>query len=91
MSTILTSIAPAWKVLLVGLLLGAGLPALFAVGMRLQSVGLSADGSPNESVNPGIGARVGAIACFAIVLLVVAAAIVVLAGSKAFLARFGLS
>ena len=29
----------AFRVLLVGLLLGAGLPALFAVGMKLQSVG----------------------------------------------------
>lgn len=29
----------AFRVLLVGLLFGAGLPALFAVGMRLQSAG----------------------------------------------------
>ena len=31
--------ASAWRVLLVGALFGAGLPALFALGLRLHAVG----------------------------------------------------
>ena len=87
MSTILTSIAPIWKVLLVGLVLGAGLTAVVALGIRLWSPSTAtANGAPASP-----GARIGAAVCFLIVLLVVVAGITVLAASKAFLARFGLS
>ena len=42
------------KILVVGLLAGAGLPALFAVGLRLLSVpaGGSTEGTPRLSGNP---------------------------------------
>lgn len=88
MSTILTSIAPIWKVLIVGLILGAGLPALFAFGIRAAAGTVNADGTASAG-NPA--GRVVAGLCFVIVALVVIAAIVVLASTKAFLARFGLS
>jgi hypothetical protein len=45
-----------FKVLVVGLLLGAGLPAIFAIGIRLHSAGsgdVSADGTVTAP-NPGL-------------------------------------
>lgn len=88
MSTILTAISPIWKVLLVGLVLGAGLPALFSIGIRTSSGTVSADG---RSTAPTPAGRAVALVCFVIVGLVVVAAIVVLAASKSFLAKLGLS
>lgn len=87
MSTILTSIAPIWKVLLVGLVLGAGLPAVFALGIKLWSAGTATP----DGAAASLAGRVGAAVCFLLVVLVVIAGITVLAASKAFLARFGLS
>lgn len=88
MSTILHSITPIWKVLVVGLILGAGLPALFALGIRASAGTSTADGSV---LAPSPGGRLAAGAAFLVVGLVVVAAVVLLASSKAFLARFGLS
>ncbi|BDD80947.1 hypothetical protein TPB0596_07100 [Tsukamurella pulmonis] len=39
METISLALSAVWKVLLVGLILGAGLPALFAVGVRGLAIG----------------------------------------------------
>ena len=88
MSTILTAISPIWKVLLVGLVLGAGLPALFSIGIRTSAGTVAADG---RTIEPSPAGRAVAVVCFVIVALVVVAAIVVLAASKSFLAKFGLS
>ena len=88
MSTIVTAISPIWKVLLVGLVLGAGLPALFSVGIRTSSGTVSTDGSTIAPTSAGRGI---AIACFAIVAVVVVVAILVLAGVKPVLSMVGLS
>lgn len=88
MSTIVTAITPIWKVLLVGLVLGAGLPALFSVGIRTSSGTVTPGGSVTAPTPAG---RAVAVVCFVIVGLVVVAAIVLLAASKSFLAKFGLS
>ena len=88
MSTILTSISPIWKVLVVGLILGAGLPALFAFGIRASAGTTAVDGTVSA---PNPAGRLAAGVAFVIVALVVIAAIVVLASTKAFLAKFGLS
>jgi len=88
MSTIVTAISPIWKVLLVGLVLGAGLPALFSVGIRTSSGTVSADGS---TVAPTSAGRAIAIACFVVVAVVVVIAILVLAGVKPVLTMVGLS
>lgn len=85
---ILNAISPIWKVLLVGLVLGSGLPALFALGIRTSAGTVTADGTATA---PNPAGRAVAVLCFAIVALVVVAAIVILASSKAFLAKFGLS
>ncbi len=61
----------AWKVLVVGVILGAGLPALFAVGVRSMAYGQGGDaevhaGSPAHPVG-----RLVAGTCFLIVALAV--------------------
>lgn len=88
MSTIVSAISPIWKVLVVGLVLGAGLPALFSIGIRTSSGTVSSDGS---IIAPSPAGRALAVVCFVVVGLVVVAGIVVLAASKTFLAKFGLS
>jgi len=68
-----------WQIVVVGLLAGAGLPALFAVGLRLlnspargaQAATASGSGTVTESDHVYGGNQtglVGAVLCFAIVL-----------------------
>jgi len=60
-----------WKILAVGLLLGAGIPVLFSVGVRAMAFG--AGGAAETSHEPGhpIG-KVLAAVCFVVCLAVVA-------------------
>jgi hypothetical protein len=65
-----------WQIVVVGLLAGAGLPALFAVGLRALSIGRTtqtAGGTESEqssgNVNP-MGLVI-AIVCFAVVVAAV--------------------
>lgn len=62
-----------WQVVLVGLLLGAGLPSLFALGVRSLHAGRSVEGGPAHPL--GIA---GAVVCFAVVALAVAGGILLL-------------
>ncbi|MBV9593891.1 MAG: hypothetical protein JO147_08890 [Actinobacteria bacterium] len=70
-----------WEIAVVGLICGAGLPALFAVGLRLlnprpvpATVGGQNDGAaePSASVSAGAGGIAAASLCFAVVLAAVA-------------------
>lgn len=64
----------ALRVLALGLVFGAGLPALFAVGMRLQSAGTGeVDGEAPGARRPAL--LVSGYAIFAIVVLVALAAV----------------
>jgi len=77
---IVTSTAQAiWQVLLVGLLLGAGLPALYAVGLRSLNAGrtVQPDGTvvgttptANRALGYAIIGLVVAVALFGIVVIV---------------------
>ncbi|MEH3155740.1 MAG: hypothetical protein PGN29_10465 [Gordonia paraffinivorans] len=61
-----------FKVLVVGLVLGAGLPALFAVGLRLFAAGsgdTGADGTTTASGNPAL--KAAGIALFALIGVVI--------------------
>jgi hypothetical protein len=66
-----------WQIVVFGLVAGAGLPALFAVGLRALSMGdraQTADGAGEGAVGGGsnpLGVAV-AVVCFAIVLAAVA-------------------
>jgi len=83
-----------WQVLLVGLLRGAGLPALFALGMRSLSTGRTVtvgagvgggslrDGEGADSSKPSALGLAGAVVCFSIVVLAVAFGIVVIIFGK---------
>jgi hypothetical protein len=58
-----------WKIIVFGLLLGAGLPALFAVGLRALSGTESAEGgSTAATAGGGLAGRAFAVLCFAAIL-----------------------
>jgi hypothetical protein len=59
----------AWKVVLAGLVLGAGLPAVFALGVRFSAAG--AGGSTGAATGPRTGYRGLAVLCFVVVALAV--------------------
>lgn len=66
-----------WQVIGVGLLLGAGLPTLFALGLRAMGSRTVTDESGTvHTVRPGPARRILAYACFAIVGVVIVAGIV---------------
>lgn len=63
----------AWKVLLAGLILGAGLPAIFALGIRSLAYGAGGEAEVHEAGTAGpkgnpIG-TIGGYVAFALVLL----------------------
>ena len=64
----------SWQILLWSLLLGAGLPALFAVGVRSLAWG-SGDAADPDDHSPHLVARAVAALCFAVVVACVALAI----------------
>ncbi len=68
MNNVSLALASTWKVLLASMLLGAGLPALFAVGMRALAYGTGGDAEVSHERPHRVGLVV-AIACFAIVLV----------------------
>jgi hypothetical protein len=66
----------AWKVVLTGLLLGAGLPALFALGVRFTADGTGEITAPGAARRAGF--RVLGIVCFVAVAVLVALGITVI-------------
>ncbi|MDO5068369.1 MAG: hypothetical protein Q4D96_13915 [Propionibacteriaceae bacterium] len=72
MNNLWLALSGAWNVLLAGLLLGAGLPAIFALGIRLLSVG--AQGTPQDPQPTWLGKSLAGI-CFAVVGLGILAGI----------------
>ncbi|WP_433758581.1 hypothetical protein [Nocardia sp. CA-135398] len=88
MHTLVTNLNALWQVTVAGLLLGAGLPIVFAVGVRLWSIAdtVPAEGGPVHRNYPALA---GAYACFALIIAAIVTGIVYTA--KAFLAaRFGI-
>jgi len=67
-----------WKICVIGLICGAGLPAVFAIGLRLLSLPASSGGSAGSAAPPSVDddriyfgnvlGAVGAGICFAVVL-----------------------
>ena len=87
MDIVLKTVNALWQVIAVGLLLGAGIPALFSLGMRSLEIGrvpapagashVSADGTVASTTG-----KVGAGVCFAICILGVLFGIVVIIFGK---------
>jgi hypothetical protein len=71
----------ASKVVVWGLILGAGLPAVFALGVRSTTLAQNPGGSGDAGVRPnlpGAAHRVLAVACFVLVVVAVALGIIVI-------------
>jgi hypothetical protein len=63
----------AWKVLVAGLVLGAGIPALFALGVRFSAAGAGGDAmlvtsSPRKPAQMAVGAVCFVVAALAVIL-----------------------
>jgi hypothetical protein len=76
MHTLALALQGAWKVLVIGLVLGAGLPTIFAVGVRSMAYGAGGDAEIHATGTTGPAAhplgRVLAVIAFAVVLAAVA-------------------
>jgi hypothetical protein len=83
MDILLAALGALWKVVAVGLFLGAGLPALFSLGVRSLDVDrvLVTNGSEITSRASRRG-RAGAIACFALCAVGVLFGIIVIVFGK---------
>ena len=80
MNTVTLALQGAWKVLAVGLVLGAGLPVIFGLGIRALALGAGGDAEVDHAQPKPIG-KVLAALCFLIVLLGVAVGITVVVAS----------
>ena len=74
---VMTMAISALKVLLVGIVLGAGLPAVYAFGMRLQSIGAGETDAATPSTHRR-AFRIAAAVIFAFVVLVILAGILLM-------------
>jgi hypothetical protein len=77
-------LSAAAKVLVAGLVLGAGLPALFALGVRfaaLGSAGVVGSGGAAVATRGNAGYKAAALLCFLVVALAVALGITVVVAS----------
>src|SRR5258708_3475484 len=65
-----------WKILVAGIILGSGLPALFALDIRSMAYGTGGDAEAGTSLaQPHPAGKALAYLCFAIVLILVAVGI----------------
>ncbi|HSN12795.1 MAG TPA: hypothetical protein VLS51_11870 [Propionibacteriaceae bacterium] len=71
MSQLWLALQAGVQVLFAALLLGAGLPAIFAVGMRSLAYGTGGTAEVAESSGPHAIGKVLAYACFAVVVLAI--------------------
>lgn len=73
-----------WQVALVGVIIGAGLPALFALGVRALNTGgtVTAGGPSGSGYRASAGGRTIAYVCFGICVLAVLFGIVVIVYGK---------
>jgi hypothetical protein len=80
MNNLSLALQGGWKVLLAGLILGAGLPAVFAVGIRSLAWGTGGTAEV-DLAKPHPAGKAIATVCFAIVLLGVAVGIAIVIAS----------
>ena len=75
-------VGAAWRVTVAGVVFGAGLPALYAVGVRWTVLGSGGDtGTYAPSSAPSRVRRVLGIVCFALVLIAVAMGLLIVVAS----------
>lgn len=71
----------AWKVLVAGLVLGAGIPVLFAFGVRFTAQGVGGEAMTAPSSGSRAGYHALGIACFLLAAVAVALGITVIVAS----------
>ncbi len=83
MDTIRLVLEAAWKILIFGLLLGAGMPALFALGVRMLAGGEAVASADGDMTSPGASVLNKAVAglCFGVILFGVVSGIMVIVGA----------
>jgi hypothetical protein len=85
MDILIEAIEPVWQVALGALILGAGLPALFALGLRSLYGGETLVANPDgtaQLTKPSAAAKAGAVICFGITIAAVFFGIVVIVFGK---------
>lgn len=87
MDIVAKTLTALWQVIAVGLLLGAGIPALFSIGMRSLEVNRvpAAAGVTTSSADGTVastGGKIGAGICFGVCILAVLFGIVVIIFGK---------
>ncbi|MBA8795512.1 hypothetical protein FHX74_003148 [Friedmanniella endophytica] len=86
MEIITTTLGEVWKVALGALILGAGLPIVFSLGLKSlygsQTVAARADGGTTITGGTGAAGKVGAVVCFGIVVAAILFGVVVLIWGK---------
>lgn len=87
MEILVKAASALWQVIAVGLLLGAGVPALFALGIRSLDKGrvpapAGASGASLDGTVAGTGGKIGAALCFGLCVLGVLFGIVVIIFGK---------
>ncbi len=81
MSQLVLALQGSWKVLLVSLALGAGLPLVFAVGIRSMAYGQGGTAEVDVSARPHPVGRALGVLCFLVVLVGVALGITIVVAS----------
>lgn len=76
------TLSALWKVVLVGILLGAGLPALFAVGLRAFNSGRTVNADGTVTGQPTSGGRAAGYLIFGLVIAIALFGIVVIIFGK---------
>jgi hypothetical protein len=74
MDQVLAALDSAWRVLLIGVLMGAGMPVLFALGVKALAWGAGGEAEAHlegESPRPHVLGRLLALVLFTLVVLVV--------------------
>lgn len=69
-----------WQVLLVGLVIGAGLPAIFALGVKSMAYGVGGDAEDDHAAGHPAGKVVGVL-LFAVVIAAIALGIAIIVSS----------
>ncbi|MBF6521227.1 hypothetical protein [Nocardia farcinica] len=88
MHTLATNLSALWQVVVAALVLGAGLPIVFALGVRWWSAAATVDAEDGITRRNHVAAA-GAYLCFALIVAAIVTGILYTA--KAFLAaRFGI-
>lgn len=82
MDILLKALGSLWQVVLVGLLLGAGIPTLFAIGVRSLYSGVTVTPEGETVGTVSRGGRIGAVVCFSVLAVAVVFGIIVIVFGK---------